>query len=67
MNFPYSTIISHDPDSGDFLLLRRPEIPITIGGPEREAAYVGLVDTGSDNTIFPLSVADYLGIIVRKP
>lgn len=62
MNFPYSSIISLDPGSGEYLLIRRPEIPVAIVGPSGAATFVGLVDTGSDNTIFPKSVADYLGI-----
>jgi predicted aspartyl protease len=64
VKFPYSSIISADPDTGDFLLFRRPEIPVTIVGSAGSATYVGLVDTGSDNTIFPKSVADLLGIPV---
>jgi hypothetical protein len=63
--FPYSSIISADPGTGDFLLFRRPEIPVTISGPIGSATYVGLVDTGSDNTIFPRSVAELLGISVQ--
>lgn len=62
MNFAYSSVISVDPDSGDYLLFRRPEIPITIRGPKGAMSLVGLVDTGSDNTVFPKSAADYLGI-----
>ena len=62
MIFPYSSIISVEPLTGDFLLLRRPEIPVKIRGPKGSATYVGLVDTGSDNTIFPRAVADFLGI-----
>jgi hypothetical protein len=62
MNFAYSSIISRSPDTGDFLFIRRPEIPITISGSAGTARYVALVDSGSDNTIFPKSVADYLQI-----
>jgi hypothetical protein len=62
MKFRYSSVISVVPDTGDYLLLRRPEIPITIVGPSGSASYIGLVDTGSDNTIFPQSVAHHLGI-----
>ena len=62
MNFPYSSIISTSADGGDFLLFRRPEIPVTIIGAAGRATFIGLVDTGSDNTIFPKSVADNLGI-----
>jgi len=62
MRFPYSSLIAADPASGDFLVFRRPEIPVTIIGPAGWVTYIGLVDTGSDNTIFPKSVADYLRI-----
>jgi hypothetical protein len=62
MRFPYSSVISIGSGSGEFLLLRRPGIPVVIIGPQGSATYIGLVDTGSDNTIFPKSVADYLGI-----
>lgn len=66
MIFPYCSIISVEPHTGDFLLFRRPEIPVTIRGPKESATYVGLLDTGSDNTIFPRSVADYLGIAFEE-
>lgn len=62
MKFPYSSVIAADPASGDYLLFRRPEIPVTIAGPSGKLTLIGLVDTGSDNTVFPRSVADYLGI-----
>jgi hypothetical protein len=64
--FPYSSIISPDPSTGDFLLVRRPEIPVTILGAAGAATYIGLVDTGSDHTIFLTSVADHLGIQVQE-
>lgn len=64
MRFPYSSIISLSPHTQKLALLRRPEIPITIAGPAGSATYIALVDTGADNTIFPLSVAEYLGISV---
>jgi hypothetical protein len=62
MKFAYSTVISKFPGSNDYVLLRRPEIPVTIVGPAGELSLIGLVDTGSDNTIFPHSVADLLQI-----
>ena len=65
MNFPYSSLISRDPATGDLLLLRRPEMPVTIVGPSSSATYIGLVDIGSDNTIFPQSVANLLGIATQ--
>ena len=65
MNFAYSTIIATRP-SGELTLLRRPEVPITISGPARAATYVGLVDTGADNTVLPSSVAEYLQIPIGE-
>jgi len=65
MIFPYTAIIAESPDGSDFLLLRRPEIPVTVVGAVRSAAFIGLVDTGSDQTILPKSIADYLGIALE--
>ena len=65
MIFPYQSIITQAPVGDDYLLIYRPEIPITVGGPKGEAIQIGLVDTGSDNTILPKSVADELGISLR--
>lgn len=65
MKFPYSTGVFESADSDDFYLVRRPEIPVTIIGENGSATVLALVDTGSDSTIFPLSVADHLGIEVE--
>jgi hypothetical protein len=65
MIFPYSLIVSSLAGSGDFVVLRRPEITITLVGPSGSASFVGLVDTGADNTIFPASAAAYLGITLQ--
>lgn len=64
MKFSYASYVSGVPSSGEFIILRRPEIPITISGPSGTVSFMGLVDTGSDHTIFPKSVADYLDIPV---
>jgi hypothetical protein len=66
MNFAYSSLISRCPDTDDFLLIRRPEIPVTIEEPAGSATYAGMVDSGSDNTILPRSIADLLGIEVER-
>jgi predicted aspartyl protease len=66
MKFAYSSIISAEDGTGDFVLLHRPEVPVTVSGPNGSASYIALVDTGSDNTIFPKSVADYLGISLKE-
>jgi hypothetical protein len=62
MKFPYSSIISQAPGGEEFFVIRRPEIPVTIESPIGRLTVIGLVDTGSDNTIFPKSVADHLQI-----
>lgn len=68
MKFPYNTLLSEDPQSGDYLVFRRPEIPITISHNQLHATLIGLVDTGSDFTIFPKSVAEYLQLpLVDSP
>jgi predicted aspartyl protease len=61
MIFYYQPIISAAPD-GNYQIVLRPEIPVTVIGPTGKATYSGLVDTGSDNTILPKSVAHQLGI-----
>lgn len=64
MKFRYSSVIAGESESGDFFILRRPEIPITIVGPNGSVALIGLVDTGADFTIVPKSISDALGIDV---
>ena len=66
MKFPYSTVISAVPGTDEYVLMRRPEIPVTILGPGGSLTLIGLVDTGSDNTIFPKSVADLLQIATES-
>ena len=66
MKFPYSTGVVASPTGDDFFLIRRPEIPITIFGENGSVTCLALVDTGSDNTIFPKSVADYLDIRLEQ-
>lgn len=62
MIFFYQPVVSLVPDGGDYLVILRPEIPVTVIGATGEGTYLGLVDTGSDNTILPKSVADRLGV-----
>lgn len=66
MKFAYASIIAQAPGESDFLLLRRPEIPVTIVGPGGTATFIGLVDTGSDHTILPYSVASLLGVTIDQ-
>ena len=62
MKFRYRSVISMDSETGDPLLLMRPEIPVTVVGSRGRVTYSALVDTGADNVVFPRSVADQLGI-----
>jgi hypothetical protein len=62
MIFPYRPIVVLAPDGIDYLLVLRPEIPIVVSGPAGEFTYLGLVDTGSDQTILPSTIAKDLGI-----
>ncbi len=66
MRFDYACNISAVTDSGDFLTVFRPEIQIRIHGPLGSKLFDALVDTGSDNTIFPASAARLLGIRVVR-
>jgi len=43
-------------------VLHRPEVTISIGGPRRSETIQALVDTGSDETVFPASLAMSLGV-----
>jgi len=65
MRFLYRPIVSAPPDGGDYLLILRPEIPLTVIGPASSGSFAALVDTGSDNTILPKSIAEPLGIPLR--
>lgn len=65
MRFRYRSVISMDSETGDPLLLMRPEIPITVVGSRGCVTYSALVDTGADNVVFPRSVADQLGVDLR--
>jgi hypothetical protein len=62
MRFPYSLNIVPSIDTGDEIVLLRPEIPLRIHGPAGRADLLALVGTGADTSILPLSVADDLGI-----
>jgi hypothetical protein len=62
MKFHYSAFLSAAPDSGDEVIIFRPEVPLRVHGPGGSAVYMALVDTGADNTILPLSIAKELKI-----
>lgn len=62
MKFDYTTILSLAPDTGDSVVIFRPEIRVTVYGSRNSGDFLALVDTGADNTILPESVARNLGI-----
>jgi hypothetical protein len=62
MRFDYTGIISSAPDTGDPVVIFRPEVRIRVHGPIGSGDFLALVDTGADNTILPQSIAQSLGI-----
>ncbi len=64
MRFDYSAIVSSSPDTGELVVIFRPEVHVRIHGPRGCGDFLALVDTGADNTILPESIAHDLGIIL---
>jgi hypothetical protein len=62
MKFPYTLNIVPSIETGDEIVLLRPEIPLRVYGPAGHVDVLALVDTGADNSILPLSVARDLGL-----
>jgi predicted aspartyl protease len=62
MRFDYAAIIARAPDSGDYVVIFRPEVQVTLYGPNGSGEFRALVDTGADNIVFPGAVARDLGI-----
>jgi hypothetical protein len=58
---PYSPVDSHSPDEPP-----QPQLELTIEHGGRWVSGVGLVDSGSDNILFPLSFARRLGIHLSR-
>jgi hypothetical protein len=65
MNFDYSGFLTYAPDTGEEIVVFRPEVPLRVIGSQGEAVYMALVDTGADNTIMPMSIARELKISTR--
>ena len=65
MIFWYWPLPTIAPDTGEQLLILRPMVSFSVHGDRRSGTFVGLVDTGADNTILPLSIADRLDIEVQ--
>jgi hypothetical protein len=62
MKFPYTLNLVESIDTGDEIVVLRPEVPLRIYGPTGHVDVIALVDSGADNSIFPTSVATNLGI-----
>ena len=62
MKFAYREYVSVFPGTNDFRLILRPIITIRVIGPKADARWDALVDSGADETLFPLSLAEALGI-----
>lgn len=62
MKFAYREYVSIYPGSNDYRLILRPIVTIRVIGPTAEARWDALVDTGADETLFPLSLAEVLGV-----
>lgn len=62
MKFPYREYVSVFPGTCDYRLILRPIITIRIAGARMDARWDALVDTGADETLFPLSLAEALGV-----
>ncbi|MDA0835211.1 MAG: hypothetical protein O3A29_18200 [Planctomycetota bacterium] len=62
MRFAYREYVGPLPGTTDFRLILRPVITIHVIGPKSEARFDALVDTGADETLLPLMLADLLGV-----
>lgn len=62
MKFPYREYVSVFPGSTDFRLILRPVITIRVVDPKADARWDALVDSGADETLFPLALAEVLGV-----
>ncbi|MEX2316243.1 MAG: hypothetical protein WD669_03760 [Pirellulales bacterium] len=65
MEFSYAGFISAALDTGEKILIFRPEVSIRVIGTDVVRVYDALVDTGADNIIFPLSIARELKIATK--
>ena len=62
MKFDYRGYVSVFPGTKDYRLILRPVITIRVIGPKAEARWDALVDSGADETLFPRSLAEALGV-----
>ena len=62
MKFSYREYVSQFAGSSDYRLILRPVITIRVAGPKSQARWDALADTGADETLLPLAMADLLGV-----
>lgn len=62
MRFAYREYVSVFSGTDDYRLILRPVITLRIIGPKSAARWDALVDSGADETLFPLSLAEVLGV-----
>ena len=64
MNFPNASYqVEPTPSQPDITTVYRPVVPFRVVGATRGAVFYGLVDTGSDETILPRSLAILIGLV----
>jgi hypothetical protein len=61
MTFHYRPALAFDANMG-VIVVYRPRVPVRVYGPNGMARYIAIVDTGSDRSLFPDSVANDVGI-----
>jgi len=62
MRFSYASYEVDPSPTNPRGILYRPEVTISVGGPRRSETIQALVDTGSDETVFPASLAKSIGV-----
>ena len=66
MRFPYRKINLENPfNSKKFIL--RPIIPLSIKYQDKTLRFEALIDSGADFNIFPMEIAEKLGISLKNP
>ncbi len=66
MTFEYLSRRTWSPIDGLPEEIGRPVVPVTVVGPRGAESMRGILDTGSDQTIFPAALARRLGIELRE-
>ena len=65
MKFFYRAHMGLSPATGEPQMILRPEISVRISGAQGSDIFLGLVDSGADQTVLPTSIADRLQIDLR--